>query len=597
MRKTIWWPLVALMVILSLAACGTKPAPSQTPVPQPQQQPVPSKTTEAAFHGAYPYPVPPIGHFNTFVTNNLSLGIYYDLLEAPMGFYYWSTGQYMPIMATLWETKEPNQFVVKLRTGAKWSDGREFTADDVVTTFTIGKFFQWVVWRYIGNVSAPDKYTVIFEMSRPSTVVERYVLRERVRSHAVYGEWARQMTEVMTNDPKLTSDEAKKLRSDFEQFRPERMVTSGPFQFDHNAITEAEISLVKNPNAWNANNVLFDKILLYNGESSQSVTPMLMNKQADYATHGFPPATERAFQQAGIRIMRPPLYSGPALYVNHKIYPLNRMEVRQAFAHAINRAENGVVSLGESGVGIIYMAGFSDNMLKLWLPDDAIGTLNKYEYDVAKAEAILTGIGFKKGSDGIWIDDQGQKMAYELIVPAEFPDWSAAAENAAHQLSKFGINVTVRAVPAAQQPTDVRESRFQLAIQAWGAGVPHPHFSFTNLVNYTIQAPNGVGTGFDLNKAMTKSFGEVDFEELIVKSAEGLDVNSQKEHIAKLSLAYNEVLPIIPLWERYGNNPVVENVRVTGWPNDDDPIWSNSAYSDSFVVLMLLEGRLKPVAR
>jgi peptide/nickel transport system substrate-binding protein len=36
-------------------------------------------------------------------------------------------------------------------------------------------------------------------------------------------------------------------------------------------------------------------------------------------------------------------------------------------------------------------------------------------------------------------------------------------------------------------------------------------------------------------------------------------------------------------------------VRVTGWPKDDDIILKNSAYADSFVIMMMLEGRLKPV--
>ena len=124
--------------------------------------------------------MPPSGHFNSFVGKSLGWGIYYDLMQSPMAMYYWDKGEYMPQMATKWEIKEPDQFVVTLRQGAKWSDGAEFTAQDVVDTFTIGRFYKWVVWRYVGNIEATDKYTVTFTMSTPSSVVPRYVLKEKI---------------------------------------------------------------------------------------------------------------------------------------------------------------------------------------------------------------------------------------------------------------------------------------------------------------------------------------------------------------------------------------------------------------------------------
>ena len=58
---------------------------------------------------------------------------------------------------------------------------------------------------------------------------------------------------------------------------------------------------------------------------------------------------------------------------------------------------------------------------------------------------------------------------------------------------------------------------------------------------------------------------------------------------------FNDLLPIIPLWERYGNNVALKGVRVTGWPPDSDPIYRNDPYTDSFVVMMILSGQLRGV--
>jgi len=61
-------------------------------------------------------------------------------------------------------------------------------------------------------------------------------------------------------------------------------------------------------------------------------------------------------------------------------------------------------------------------------------------------------------------------------------------------------------------------------------------------------------------------------------------------------MAFNQLLPIVPLWERYGNNASLEGVRVDKFPADDDPIWKNPVYADNPVVVLLLQGKLKPKA-
>jgi peptide/nickel transport system substrate-binding protein len=49
------------------------------------------------------------------------------------------------------------------------------------------------------------------------------------------------------------------------------------------------------------------------------------------------------------------------------------------------------------------------------------------------------------------------------------------------------------------------------------------------------------------------------------------------------------------MFERYGNNPVLEGKRVKGWLPPDHPIYNNPHTVDSFVILQILDGTLKPV--
>jgi peptide/nickel transport system substrate-binding protein len=133
-----------------------------------------------------------------------------------------------------------------------------------------------------------------------------------------------------------------------------------------------------------------------------------------------------------------------------------------------------------------------------------------------------------------------------------------------------------------------------MAIDGWGAAHPHPHFSFDQNL-FVRNTPRAAGGGIKFPLKQTTSAGEVDLEKMTVDAAQGLDQEAQKALVTKLALAYNELIPKIPIYERYGNNPAPEGIRVKGWPKDDDPIFRNSPYNDSFTVMLMYEGKLTPV--
>jgi len=602
-----------LVVAFVLSACTVAPAPAPAPAapakveptkapepakaeppkaPEPTKAPAPKAAAE--YHGAFPYSVPPKGHLNSFVTDGIpnGLSIYFDLLNLPGARYYWAENKWMPLAAEKWALQPPDKFVLNLRKGIKWSDGKDFTAKDVVATYNFGRLFKWTEFKYVDTVKALDDYTVEFHMSTPSTVVERYVVTRQYRSAATYGALADEAQKLVDAKKTADSDEWKALVQKATEFRPDKLIVNGPFDLDMKSITEAQLTLVKNPTGYPADKVNFDKVVLYNGETPV-VTPLVLAGDVDYATHGFPTSTEKQYVDMGIRILRAPVYSGPAIYFNQDIYPFSRVEFRQAIAYAVNRDENGKVSLGQSGKAVQNMVGFSDILVSNWLTKEQMDKLNKYAYDPKKAEEILTKIGFKKGSDGVWLDDKGKKLEFELSVPAEYADWSAAAENLAEQLNKFGVKTTVRGVNFQQHPTDVNQGKFQMAIRAWGAAHPHPHFSFVQDLFTHNYVGSTVGKGMNFPLKQTVDGKEVDLEQTVVQAAEGLDLNVQKEKVTTAATLFNQLLPIVPLWERYGNNPLL-NKRITGVPDDANPIFKNAVYGDNFIVMMILDGTLKP---
>jgi peptide/nickel transport system substrate-binding protein len=587
--------LLALFLVLTLVL-GACAAPETAPADDAAAEGGDAAAAgPAEFRGIWPYLVPPAGHFNTFVSNSVTGGgIYHHLQEPPLFFYMWAEDDWMPVAAESWEQMDETTVRVTLPQGAVWSDGSDFTSQDVVDTFYIQRLQGLTVWNFLEDVVAVDDHTVDFLLQEPSNTVLRRIFREtNIRASSTYGEIADKVRELIASGADRESSEWQALVQELNEFRPDSIVSLGPFVMDVDSITESQILLPKNESSFMADWVSFDQLLVFNGETPDA-TPLMLAKEADYATHGFPPATDAQFQAEGIRVIRGPNYSGPALYFNHDVYPFNVKEFRQALAYAIDRAENGVVSMAESGIAVENMVGFSDNLVPLWLTDETLGQIDQYELDREKAGRMLEGLGFTMGNDGVWIDDQGNRLSFELTAPSEFADWSAAAENLAEQLTAFGIETTFRGVTFTEHPALVRQGNFEMAIREWGAGNPHPHFSYNvdfNSYNYSGGVSGdqvGPGMNFPLEQDGR------DIEAMVIEAGQGADRDEQAAIVNELALLYNDMLPQIPLWERYGNNPAVPELRVTGWPADDDPIYLNGTYADPFAIVLLLEGELQP---
>jgi peptide/nickel transport system substrate-binding protein len=574
------------------------------------------------FHSAWPYLDPGAGgHFNNFVTNGIMNppNIYGDLMYVPMGMQYWADWEWLPLLAESWEFSASgaaaspaaspaadaaspvaadglDTFTVVLRQGVNWSNDTPVTSADVLATFDCLWLMSNTVWSYIDEVTAVDDYTVSFHMSTPSTVVERYIIRRSPLSAAVYGEFAQRARDLRASGADSEAPEFLQLLDEFNQFRPTELIVNGPYTIDQASITNAQFDMPKNPKSYWADMAKFDKIVNFNGETD-TISAVVLSKDVDYATHGFAPATEAQFGEEGIRVLRPPTYGGGAIVFNFAALPeFQDKRARQALAQAIDRSQNGFVSLAESGVPVNYMAGMSDNLVPTWMSEEAIGQLNTYPFDVDAAAATLTEIGWTKDGD-VWKKPDGNEAAYELIWPAEFADYSATGADVAEQLSAFGFNITPRPITHTQIGIDVDQGKFQLAIRGWGSSAnPHPRFSYeTAFYTHNILAINNGGKGMDFPLVQqTDVAGEVDLEALTRDSALGMDEELQREQVTTIALVFNELLNIIPLYERYGNNAALEGVRVAAWPADDARILKNSPYADGIPTMLMLTGELEP---
>src|SRR5690606_26031436 len=104
-----------------------------------------------------------------------------------------------------------------------------------------------------------------------------------------------------------------------------------------------------------------------------------------------------------------------------------------------------------------------------------------------------------------------------------------------------------------------------------------------------------VGGGINFDTAVTYSGGEIDVYEAAVASGDGLDRDTQVGYVTQLAQSYNELVPFVQLWERYGNNPL--NRSNVDAPAGDDPEVQNPwSGTDAFIPLWIMTGKLVPAA-
>ncbi len=542
-----------------------------------------TKAKGGEFHGAWPYALPPAGHYNYFATNAILSGSpYLDLFIPSLGVYRWADAKWDMWLAES-ASLSGNDYTVKLRSGLKWDDGTAFTSKDVLTTYWIGRMEGFGIWNFIDTITAIDDLTVKFHYTKPTSIGERLILRNGIRPDKTFGAIAKKVQDLFAAGKTTASDEVKAVRLEKDALRPTSAPSVGPYKIDTASVTDAQMSMVRNPGGLFGNSVNFDKILLWQGETA-AVTPLVLSGDVDWATHGFPVATDKQFQSEGLKVIRGPLLTGPALFFHWEKAPqFQDKRLRQAVAHAINRAESAAIAYGDSGKAVKFMTGYSDSLVPTWISSEDQKKLKEYEYSTAKADALLKEAGYAKGSDGIYAKD-GKKLEFELYYPSDFADWSSAATHASDALNKFGIKITPRGAPRATQLPDTNDGKFQITLNAWGTGNPHPQQSLIRpLREYNVTNAGG-GQKYPVTNGL-------DWQAKLDAAVEGFDTAKQKPIVTELTLAFNDLLPSVPLWERFNNNPMNDKKRVTGWPPLTDKIFLNGG-GDNFTIVMIMDGTL-----
>lgn len=473
-------------------------------------------------------------------------------------------GSATPWLATSYQFSNNNTTITfHLRQGVKWSDNTPFTSADVVYTLNLLKKYSAMdisgLWQFLKDVSAPDTSTVVVNLNSPFTPIMWYLAGQT---------WMLQKTHYST------------VKGDVSQYADPDPVGTGPYLLK--SFTPQIYALVKNPNYWQPGKPTVNEITFPAFDSNTSAELALDSGQIQWEGDYIPNV-----QQTYIK--RDPVHNHywfpPSdivmLYLNTAKYPFNLLPVRQAISAAIDRqkldtvAENGYEPVA-SPTGLVLPSN------KNFLSPTYAST--SFSLAPATAAQLLQSAGFTKGSDGIYADKNGKKLAFSIDVVTGYTDWITQCQIMVADFKAVGMDVTVNSIAYNAYYNALQMGTYTTAI-SWTNPGPTPYYLYDSLLRSTNTAPIGQSANSNWER-----WSDPNTDKLLNQFASTNDPAVQQQAIAGIQQIMVNQLPAIPLtnepyWAEYST------VQFTGWPDATHPYMVPSPFMspDSEYVLLHLQ--------
>ena len=324
-----------------------------------------------------------------------------------------------PLLAQAWDISPDGlTYTFKLRPNVKWHDGQPFTSADV--SYTILEVLKKVhprgrsAFAKVTAVETPDPLTAVIKLSQPAppmlTALASSYESPMVPKHLFAG-----------TDPSANPSISKP-------------VGTGPFVFKEWKKGDY-ILLEKNADYWQAGKPSLQRIVFRIISDASARAASFETGEGHIGGLSPVPLTDmpRIAKNPALSIeTRGYAYMSPYMLmeVNLRKPPLNDVRVRQAIAHAIDRARmTQVVWLGYGQPAVSPIPSQVTTFHSTDLP--------KYEFNIDKAKKLLDDAGLKPGANGMRF-----KITHDFIPFGS--EYQRTGEFIKQQLNRVGIDVELR---------------------------------------------------------------------------------------------------------------------------------------------------------
>lgn len=423
--------LLAVLMVLSLAACGKTPAePTQTPSTQPSTE---TPTTEAT-EPAPTYAIDTLTVGTTAAIETAVFGEYnFDMLasgvsELPL-VYQNTKGEYHPLLAT-YATEDAATWTYTIQDGMTWSDGAPVTAEDILFTLQYdqangsanfeaqtGEDGKVTEAKYTGYTLSDDKMSISLTLASPNVRELSNMTSFRVMPKHVY-------------EGKDTVTEA------------EGRITCGPYVLESFNKEAGTITFAVNeyyPQKPNVEKIVYQ---LFGNED----TMYLALQQGDidmvwaYSTGVAGTYQDVLSTDTNVSLVNVAAANAPAVLAFNNAKGLFSDEnLRQAVSYALNYEE----------FKTYFGSAYAEIPNRGFVPSTTVGYTDteKLTTDTAKADEYMKAAGYtEKNADGFYVNADGAAAAFTLTVNAAKETHVGYAEMIKTQLEAFGIQVNLDAV-------------------------------------------------------------------------------------------------------------------------------------------------------
>jgi peptide/nickel transport system substrate-binding protein len=475
----------------------------------------------------------------------------YEPLEIPSPI----DGTYTPFLATGYKFTAPTTLVYTLRPNVKWSDGKPFSADDVVFTFNLLKKYAALdtrgIWAQVANVSGSgDTFTVTFK--QPNVPFAAQVAQVPIVPQHVWSS---------VGDPTKYTDT--------------KPVGTGPFMLDTFAPTQYKLK--KNPSYWQADKIAPSEVAFPAQASNQATNQLDVTSGKFDWSYTFLPDVKTTY------VNRDPSHNSYwfppggtiGLFLNLTKSPNSDVNYRKAISESLNRttiatkAVNGYLDQAS-------MSGLILPNLQKWL-DPSIPNTGKIAPDASQAQQDFAKAGYH-ASGGKLMGSNGKQATMTIVLPAPFSDWVAAAKEIATELGQAGIKVTLDEPQYPQYATATQSGSFDAAFGGFG-GSGDPYTDFNNALNSSFATPVNTPTVNNFER-----FKDPAVDQALGTLAAATDQQQQQQATYALEQVMFNQVPIVLLY--YGGSwGLFRDNHFSGWPSAQDPYTLPTNYNNSLLVV------------
>lgn len=342
------------------------------------------------------------------------------------------------------------EWTFNLKKGIKWTDGEDFTADDVVFTYSTlitSQFPQSVQLQGITKVEKVNDYTVKMYTEAPKADMEAhriFVVPEHIYSQKPIEELNTFAEELPIGTGIFKLAEWKK--GEYLRFKVNKDYFRGSAQID-------EIVYVLFANTDTLMQALqTGEVDAVAGVAANQLSKLEANKDIEVVK-----ADGRNFTELGFNCWEDEKSKGNPLVLDPKI--------RQACDWAINKEMILKIALNGMGVEGTTLLPASTGE---WHLDPGEG---KHSYNPEKAKEILENAGYSdKDGDGIREDADGNKLSFRFAVISKRDDYVKASGIIKKNLSDVGIETVITTMDNGAQSDLIYKQNFNTDMYLWGWG-------------------------------------------------------------------------------------------------------------------------------